>query len=177
MINAYYAKTKLTFDDFIKKAYKEAKNNQERSYVKKYMRNSEKWGLYRRTHSPLLLQIKTTNAIESYHAQIKMRCEKTDSFLASMKKLDKVFKGKLNQQFKAKTDEKYKQLTEAQAYPELELFPMAFQVLIRNQFNIAVSNLESGEISKYQVSGAESPVCPCPFYQQYFLPCSHMFFG
>src|SRR5207245_1188156 len=42
------------------------------NYIKRnYMKNTQQWALWARQHSPLLLQVTTTNPLESYHSELK----------------------------------------------------------------------------------------------------------
>jgi len=50
-------------------------------HVQKYIsrnwtKNSDKWALHARMHSPTLLQVTSTNALESYHSELKTRTSK-----------------------------------------------------------------------------------------------------
>ncbi|CAG8784828.1 21427_t:CDS:1, partial [Gigaspora rosea] len=38
-----------------------------------YQKNSRQWSLWARQHSPLLLQITSTNPLESYYSEIKAK--------------------------------------------------------------------------------------------------------
>jgi len=42
------------------------------NYIKRnYMKNTQQWALWTRQHSPLLLQVTSTNPLESYHSELK----------------------------------------------------------------------------------------------------------
>ena len=42
------------------------------NYIKRYyMKNTQQWALWARRHSPLLMQVTSTNPLESYHSELK----------------------------------------------------------------------------------------------------------
>ena len=73
--------TKIGCENVLEEALKVCSNSSTKEYlIKNWKKDTAKWGMYARQHSPLLLQNLTTNAIESYHNQIKRDCKSTDSF-------------------------------------------------------------------------------------------------
>ena len=73
--------TKIGCETILEEALKACSNQNTKQYlIKNWQKDTAKWGMYARQHSPLLLQNLTTNAIESYHNQIKHVCKGNDSF-------------------------------------------------------------------------------------------------
>ena len=72
MILAMHRQTRAGCEENIQQAINLAPTLTVKNYIiKNYANNSEKWALWARQHSPLLLQVTTTNAIESYHSELK----------------------------------------------------------------------------------------------------------
>ncbi|KAG0335678.1 hypothetical protein BG000_007329 [Podila horticola] len=63
MILAMHKRTRLGCEDVIKKAIKSCKVPDVVQYIHR------QWALWARQHSPLLLQVTTTNPLESYHSE------------------------------------------------------------------------------------------------------------
>jgi hypothetical protein len=129
--------------------------------------------MFARHHSPLLLQISSTNALESYHRDIKMHCERKDGFLATFKALHEVFSRKIAKEERAAWEQQSRCLAEAEQYPELAKFPLVFQQLIVSEFNSAIEMLLSNE--QHSTISQDNAKCGCMFYKKYLLPCKHMF--
>lgn len=73
--------TKIGCEATLEEALKACSNSSTKEYlIKNWKRDTAKWGMYARQHSPLLLQNLTTNPVESYHCHIKRDCKSTDSF-------------------------------------------------------------------------------------------------
>jgi hypothetical protein len=134
----------------------------------------EKWGMFARQHSTLLLQIDTTNALESYYRSIKRRCYLTDGFVATLKELHKIFQGKISMHAKISNQLFTKRLAECEEYPRLAEFAHPFQVLIAREIREG-EHLVSEDVDPILESDQLHPRCSCLFFRKYFLPCRHMF--
>ena len=78
MIGAMYKRTKIGCEQLIQNALQLCPVPAICNYIKRnYMKNSHQWALWARQHSPLLLQVTSTNALESFHSELK----RTTSFL------------------------------------------------------------------------------------------------
>ena len=72
MVLAMHRRTRAGCEENIHQAIHLAPTQAVKNYImKNYANNTEKWALYARQHSPLLLQVTTTNAVESYHSELK----------------------------------------------------------------------------------------------------------
>ena len=69
-----------------KQLLQEAINTCPISIIKNYIRrnytdNVHQWALWARQHSPLLLQVTSTNALESYHSELKRTSSRTHGLI------------------------------------------------------------------------------------------------
>lgn len=72
MIHAMHKRTKIGCEDLIQQAINECSNPTIKRYISRnYTKNTHQWALWARQHSPLLLQVTSTNALESYHSELK----------------------------------------------------------------------------------------------------------
>ena len=64
--------TKTGCEELIKEAINKCQVPDIKRYISRnYAGNTHQWAFWARQHSPLLLQITSTNAIESYHSELK----------------------------------------------------------------------------------------------------------
>jgi hypothetical protein len=72
MIQAMHKKTKIGCEELIERAIRTCPLQSSANYIKRnYSKNTEKWALHSRQHSALLLQVTTTNPLESFHSEVK----------------------------------------------------------------------------------------------------------
>src|SRR5438105_13448694 len=72
MIAAMHKRTRIGCESLIQDAINKCTVSSIQNYIKRnYMRNTEQWALWARQHSPLLLQVTSTNPLESYHSELK----------------------------------------------------------------------------------------------------------
>lgn len=72
MIQAMFKKTKIGCEELIQRAIQKSPYDKLKNYIRRnYAKNTEKWALHARQHSALLLQVSSTNALESYHSELK----------------------------------------------------------------------------------------------------------
>jgi hypothetical protein len=72
MIAAMHKRTKIGCKGLIQDAINYCPVLSIQNYIKRnYAKNTEKWGLWARQHSPLLLQVTSTNSLESFHSELK----------------------------------------------------------------------------------------------------------
>lgn len=136
-----------------------------------------KWTTWSRTHSPILLQVTTTNSVEHYHSELKrkgninlgLRC----GFRGVLLGTDELLKQEMIQRKKRIELDAMKQSKSVSMYPELQKLPLAVQQMIHEQYQAALKRFEEGR--SYQIS-TETYVYVCDFYYKYLLPCKHMFF-
>ena len=72
MIQAMYKRTRIGCENLVQQAINECPIPTIKQYISRnYTRNIHQWALCARQHSPLLLQVTSTNALESYHSELK----------------------------------------------------------------------------------------------------------
>ncbi|CAB4374188.1 unnamed protein product [Rhizophagus irregularis] len=72
MLHAMYKRTRIECESLIQEAINECANPMIKKYIlRNYAKNTHQWALWVRQHSPLLLQVTSTNALESYHNELK----------------------------------------------------------------------------------------------------------
>ena len=71
---AMHKRTKVGCQEMIQQAIACCDAPHVQSYItRNWTKNLDKWAMYARMHSPLLLQVTSTNALESYHSELKTR--------------------------------------------------------------------------------------------------------
>ncbi|KAI9104130.1 hypothetical protein DFS34DRAFT_307944 [Phlyctochytrium arcticum] len=120
-----------------------------------------------RHHSPVLLQITSTNALESYHRLVKARgkCTKRCSLLRAARALVKVNKQRWLEADRTATVFRTKTLKRLNAYPEIGKFPYPIQRLLIDQYMAVEKRIAKGKPIP-QLEGD----CHCLFARQYQLP-------
>src|SRR5205085_6887727 len=72
MIAAMHKRTKIGCESLVQDAIDKCTVPSIQNYIRRnYMRNTQQWVLWARQHSPLLLQVTSTNPLESYHSELK----------------------------------------------------------------------------------------------------------
>src|SRR5436305_6915208 len=67
-----HKRTKIGCEKFIKDAIESCSVPAIKNYIERnYKNNTKQWALWARQHSPLLLQVTSTNPLESYHSELK----------------------------------------------------------------------------------------------------------
>jgi hypothetical protein len=133
--------------------------------------------MYPRQHLTLLLQISTTNAVESWHNALKKkstaitRTQVQYSLMGLCRMIHEV-----GLQFDARSERRAaqfrtKNLSECIIYPGLKYFPFPFQKLIVGELRIAQQYVEDAvPLRRY----TEVRSCRCNFYVKYYLPCCYI---
>jgi hypothetical protein len=147
----------------------------ERYINKEWVQTASQWANYAREHSTLLMQVKTTNSVESWHSVIKSKAGKSQMqqfslagiaghVLACAKEYD------LRSE-KAAADFRTKRHPMVIEHPWLSSFPYPVQLLIIQQMKQGEENLEDGEDSRDLL---DEVTCDCGFYRRYQLLCRHI---
>lgn len=72
LVAAMHKRTRIGCEEMIRNAIASCPVSEVARYIKRnYSKNTEKWALWARQHSPLLLQVTSTNPLESYHSELK----------------------------------------------------------------------------------------------------------
>jgi MULE transposase domain len=74
MVAAMHKRTKIGCEGLVQDAINRCSVPTIQNYIKRnYAKNTEKWGLWACQHSPLLLQVTSTNSLESFHSELKKK--------------------------------------------------------------------------------------------------------
>ncbi len=69
---AMHKKTRIGCEQLVQDAINNCSIPAIQNYIKRYyMKNTRQWALWARQHSPLLLQVTSTNPLKSYHSELK----------------------------------------------------------------------------------------------------------
>lgn len=137
----------------------------------------EKWAFYPRSQNPLLVQIATTNLVESWHNSLKKRSQSTKKTQAMISLLGCVMTiNETGLQWDARAEQRRKDfrtrnVSEAEKYKMLKRFPFPVQKLLLQEIRLA------NQYKADNVPIRESPdgkMCNCEFYQKHYLPCCHI---
>jgi hypothetical protein len=115
------------------------------------------WAHYARCHSPLLLQVPTTNPIETWHSVLK--CKGVTKDILQRFSLLGIVKHSLaiDKEYDLRAEE-VKQKWRTRQHPLAAEFPEPLA---------AVPEVDSQ-------GGVRPPSCRCQFYQKWQLPCRHI---
>jgi hypothetical protein len=139
------------------------------------------WAAYARQHSPLLLQITTTNCVETWHASLKRRSTTTPQMRSKMSLkgcIETIFTIGAEYEARAENAESAankRQLIEAQSFPQLLVFPYALQKRIIQQLREAILWKADPKI-KVERKWRHHAQCDCKFYNKYLVPCRHIWY-
>ncbi|KAI9100441.1 hypothetical protein DFS34DRAFT_614592 [Phlyctochytrium arcticum] len=120
------------------------------------------WTMAARQHSPTLLQVTSTNPLESYHQLVKAD---TNSCVG----LCRVNKQRRLEADRAEVLFKSKILKDTQEYPEIGRFPLPIQHLLIAQYRSVENRVAKGKLAP----DYDTLECNCLFARQYLLPCKH----
>jgi len=72
MIAVMHKRTKIGCEQLVQNAINKCPIPAIQNYIKRnYLKNTQQWALWACQHSPLLLQVTSTNLLESYHSELK----------------------------------------------------------------------------------------------------------
>src|SRR3954447_26321840 len=72
MIAMMHKRTKISCEQLVQDAINKCPIPTIQNYIKRnYAKNTQQWALWACQHSPLLLQVSSTNPLESYHSKLK----------------------------------------------------------------------------------------------------------
>ncbi|RPB19860.1 hypothetical protein L211DRAFT_586270 [Terfezia boudieri ATCC MYA-4762] len=135
--------------------------------------------MFARQHSPLLLQVTTTNACEAWHRKLKTGARLSKGQAASHEIYEMILniidaaKDVDNRAAVAKTNFRNRKLTVCtKQYPEIGQLPVPIQKLLAVELDaVADRTVKGKEVPDFD----ENLRCQCKFHRQYLLPCQHIF--
>ena len=174
MAALYNQKTKPGCEESIEAAINAAPPHRQ-SYVKKeWWDTRAEWANYARCHSALLLQVPSTNLVESWHSSLKHGVKK-EMLHWSLLGLVKHLANKAHQwdirAVRAEMDFCALHLSDTAFFPGMRRLPYPVQKLVLGQMQAGNALLAEGVDCQPLADELE---CDCLFFQQYHLPCAHM---
>jgi len=145
------------------------------------------WAHYARCHSPLLLQVPTTNPVESWHSVLK--CKGVTKDILQRFSLLGIVKHSLavDKEYERRAEEverkwRTRQHPLAVEFPELRVFPYPVQQLLVEEIHQGKLLVGEEEVPEPLAAapevdsqgGIRPPSCRCQFYQKWQLPCRHI---
>ncbi|KAI9099458.1 hypothetical protein DFS34DRAFT_693860 [Phlyctochytrium arcticum] len=146
------------------------------NYLESYWANPavlDCWTMAARQHSPTLLQMTSTNPLESYHRLVKAdrNCGKFSSIQKACVGLSKVNIQRRLEADRAEVLFKSKVLKDTEDHPNIGRFPLPVQRLLIEQYNSVENRVVKGKLAP----DYDTLECNCLFARQYLLPCKHAF--
>jgi len=146
------------------------------TYIEKeWLHTSDQWALYARQHSPLLLQVTTTNPVEAWHRRIKYGTSKGSKSKHGFKGCCITLHEKATQlhteREAAASKWRGSNLSGTEQYLEMHRFPVPIQKLLLDQSNAMHKRISAGKVppTLSEIS------CSCGFFRKFLLPCKHIF--
>ena len=147
-----------------------------------YIRNNwlpeiEKWANYARDHSPLLLQVTTTNPNKAFHRSLKALAKITKLTIRPKYSLARIIA--LVAQYantydtrakKTEYNQSKKKLSATLEFPWLSAFSYQIQLLLLDEIKAAEKLAKLGKEPSFSDVGT----CSCRFARSYWLPCRHI---
>jgi len=175
MILAMHRRTRSGCEENIQEAIHLAPQPIKKYITKNYANNTEKWALWARQHSPLLLQVTTTNAVESYRSELKTTTSTSHSLIGACMKAAKLDKKKSQDAKRAELQFRTRKLSVAAVddaiLTEIHKFPYPVQRLMADEVLAVLARIQKGKASP----GLTEAKCHCRFFTHYLVPCRHIF--
>ncbi|CAB4477296.1 unnamed protein product [Rhizophagus irregularis] len=178
-----HKRTKIGCEKLIQEAINNCPVPTIQNYIRRnYMRNTQQWALWARQHSPLLLQITSTNPLESYHSELKRKTSSLHGLIGNYI-ITRIFYvpsvaidcKKQSDSKSAAFDFRVKKVSaygvEKDIIEEIHKFPLPFQHLLIKEACAVMDRLEKGK----GAPGLTSLDCHYLFRNRYLLPCKHIF--
>ena len=82
MVVAMHKRMKIRCEKLIQDAINACPIPTIKNYIRRnYMKNISQWALWAQQHSPLLLQVTSTNPLESYHSELKRETSSSNGLI------------------------------------------------------------------------------------------------
>ncbi|CAG8509342.1 15205_t:CDS:2 [Cetraspora pellucida] len=140
-----------------------------------YIKNMKKWALWACQHSSILLQVTTTNPLESYHSELKRITSKQHEFISACNKIIKLdYKKELDSE---KTAINFFQKCISifdfndETIEQIHKFPYPIQKLMTSEITAMNKRVEKRKLLPNLIA----PKCTCLFFCRYLVPCKHIF--
>ena len=175
MMQAMNKRTEFGCRQHVLKAIDMAPSDQIKDYIRKnWLGRISEWALYKRQHSPTLLQVTSTNPLESYHNQLKQYIGGNGlrlPFVGLARYVIQVQTLRERDFEMAKIHFRTKSLSITKDYQQLKKLPYPLQQLVATEH----AKVEDRILNGKEIPMLEALDCHCTFFKRYFLPCKHMF--
>jgi hypothetical protein len=155
-------------------------NRKIEAYIRKeWWDTMASWANYARCHSTLLLQVPSTNVVESWHASLKSGGAKAQMPRWSLRGLIEHITNRayIWKQACEKDAFNYasKHLTDTARWPMMRNLPYPFQKLTLEQLHLGESLLSEGEEPRKPAEKDDGwRTCDCNFFRSWLLPCKDL---
>ncbi|KAG0038372.1 hypothetical protein BGZ83_003099, partial [Gryganskiella cystojenkinii] len=175
MTEAMHKKTRIGCEALVKRAIERCPLQSIKDYITRYyLPKTEKWALWSRQHSPLLLQVTTTNPLESYHSELKRVTSKHYGFIGASIRIAEVDDSRKARSKKAENDFRTKSISLHNVPDDvlrgINRLPFPIQNLIAGEANAMSTRIEKGKLPPE----LDGPECDCLFFHKYYMPCRHI---
>ncbi|CAG8437974.1 1023_t:CDS:2 [Scutellospora calospora] len=176
MIAAIHKKTKIGCEQLVQEAISTCLIPAVSKYIQRnYMKNTHQWAFWARNYSPLLLQVTSTNALESFHSELKRTTSHLHGLIsAAHKVIDLNQKKQIDAKavpFNFRTKKVSVYGIEDEIIKEIYKFLYPMQLILVKEACAVMDRLAKGK----GAPGLTSLDCYCLFHNQYLLPCKHIF--
>ncbi|GBC44021.2 hypothetical protein GLOIN_2v1789013 [Rhizophagus irregularis DAOM 181602=DAOM 197198] len=173
---AMHKRTKIVCEKLVQDAINDCPVPAIQNYIKRnFMKNTQQWGLWARQHSPLLLQVTSTNPLESYHSELKRLTSSSHGLIGAVYNTVDVDFKKISEAERAAFEFRTKKISAYGVYndiiEEIHKFPFPLQHLLVKEACSVMNRIEKGK----GALGLSSLNCHYLFRNRYLLPCKHIF--
>ncbi|RIB14288.1 hypothetical protein C2G38_2195574 [Gigaspora rosea] len=176
MTQVMYKRSKIGCEALIQQAINECPVPAIKRYISRnYTKNSHQWALWARTHSPLLLQVISTNSLESYYSELKRTTSQTYGLIGACNRVVMLDQKKQSDSEYVGFEFRIKKISvvglDHEILDELHKFPYPVQQMLADEACGVEKRIEKGKAAP----GLTSLDCNCLFHLRYLLPCRHIF--
>jgi len=181
LLHAMFCLTRIKCEGLCAQAV-EAAPADKKSYIRTYWESTAaEWAMYNRQHSPLLLQVTTTNPCEAWHVKLKAGAGLSKGQVAKhglygmAMNIGQAGHDADNRAKTAASQFRHRALAtiHTKQYPEIAEFPRPVQKLLEVELSSVSDRIATGKrVPTYDNDRME---CMCQFRRRYLLPCRHVF--
>lgn len=167
MAALYNRKTKPGCEESIQSAMQAASSHQQQYLQKEWWNTRADWAHYARCYSALLLQVPSTNAVESWHASLKFNVKKEMrqwSLLGLVKHLSNIAVQWDRKAAKTASEFRSKHLSDTVYWPGMRKLPYPIQQLRLGEQERALDLITQG--AQPTRSWADDLTCDCSFFSK-----------
>jgi hypothetical protein len=168
----YHRRTRLSCEESIESAIRAAPAAK-KEYIRKECWNTRSdWANFNRCHSMLLLQVPSTNSVESWHASLKHGVKAAMakwSLSGLIQHIANCAEQWDRKALRIQAEFRTRHLSDTIFFPGLRKFPFPVQKLCLGQLKIAQERMGDGDNCN---TLTDEVSCTCLFFRKYSLPCA-----